>query len=125
MTKENKTIKAVEILIEWYKEHSIKMSSCPLCIIHRFNSCRGCPNQTSNEFLDCVIMHTYRQLVTWDKEGTSDSRLEFWEKALPYLRTTPSEYFTCKCDPRQQKDQFMFLKKLDEQIYNKQLKQKS
>ena len=94
MTKKERTIKAIETLIEFYDKNDGRMSECPLCDIHLGFfpwGCEGCPSADWYGEGGCYEFESFNHGSTIGTE-----RKAFWEKYLPIIKKWPTSRFTRK-----------------------------
>ena len=109
MNKQDRTIKAIEILIkDRYTDG--KYIDCPLCKI--FYDCIGCPNHVFRKYKEEFAGCTHRKTLKIRSIRNSGS-LQFWQQALPELWKLPSWSFTKK---GYKDEYFKFLVELDNKI---------
>ena len=97
MTKKERTIKAIETLIEFYDKNDGRMSRCPLCKIHcrtpRWSKweCVGCPSADRQGSEGCRDFESFKINPT-----VGATRKAFWIKYLPIIKKWPTSRFTRK-----------------------------
>jgi len=112
MTNKEKTIDAIEFIIENYENYIYEPNNCPLCKIYRDTNnnefCSSCPSSIlaiDNEDFGCINSITLSSLdINYDEEDNDnnipykvfDNRKQYWLDRLPLLKQLDPIQFTMK-----------------------------